>query len=208
MEKAARIKRATFISRSIELREAFFFARPTEILSAVSLYCCDFYGSMLWDFQGEAATMFFNTWRTCVKLTFNVPRQTKTFIVNHLLAVNMCSAREEILARFAGFVSKLASSPCREVRVLAALVSHDARTVTGRNVALIEKESGLGVAGTAVWQIRSSLVAARPTIPSVDVWRLPFLEKLLEDRRHPYGGGGEAKAWRKRREELIESLCV
>ena len=67
-------------------------------------------------------------------MAFNVPRQTRKFIVNHLLAVNMVSAREEILARFAGFVNKLASSPCREVRVMAELVSHDAHCTFSKQI--------------------------------------------------------------------------
>ena len=154
--------------------------------------------------------MFFNSWRTCVKLAFNVPRQTRTFLVNHLLALNMVSAREEILARFTEFVNKLVLSPCREVRVMAALTSHDAKTVTGRNVALIEQESGLEVAGASVWQFRSSLVAARPEVPAADVWRPSYLEKLLDDRSNHDDGDEqeEAKAWEVRREELIQSLCV
>ena len=87
--------------------------------------------------------MFFRSWRTCVKLAYMVPRWTKTFLVDHLLAVNLVSAREDILARFTGFVDKLATSPCREVRVLVALLKQDSRSVTGSNVALIECESGL-----------------------------------------------------------------
>ena len=180
------------------------------MLGAISLYCCDYYGSMLWDFRGDASTMFFNSWRTCVKLAFNVPRQTRTFFVNHLLAVNMVSAREEILARFMGFVKNLASSPCKEVRVMSALTSYDVRTVTGSNVAIIENESGLKLGKATVQQFRSSLVAARPTVPAVDVWQLPYLEKLLDDRNNHEEGveQKEEKAWSVRREELIQSLCV
>ena len=133
METDARMKRATFISRSTEVRETFQFARPTEVLNAVMLYCCDYYGSMLWDFRGEAATMFFNSMKTCVKLAYHVPRQTRTFIVNHLLARDLVSAREEIMSRFTGFVNKLASSPCREVRVMAALTIHVEESGIGKS---------------------------------------------------------------------------
>ena len=107
METDSRLKRAAFISRSTEVRETFGFAQPAEILSAVMLYCCNFYGSMLWDFRSESTNMFFRSWKTCVKLAYGVPRWTKTFLVDHLLTVNLVSAREEVLTRFTGFVEKL-----------------------------------------------------------------------------------------------------
>ena len=69
----------------------------------------------------------------------NVPRQTRNFLINHLLALKMVGASEEILARFTGVMNKLFLYPCREGhRVVAALTSHDLKTVTGRNVALTE----------------------------------------------------------------------
>ena len=156
--------------------------------------------------------MFFNSMKTCVKLAYHVPRQTRTFIVNHLLARDLVSAREEIMSRFTGFVNKLASSPCREVRVMAALTIRDARTFTGSNVALIEEESGLELGRATIHQFRTCLVAARPEVPAADVWRLSFLEKLLRDRENTClqleEDSEEARAWTDRREELIRSLCI
>ena len=174
METDARMKRAAFIGRSTEVRTTFQFARPTEVLSAVMLYCCDYHGSMLWNFRADAANMFFNSMRTCVKLANHVPRQTKTYLVDHLLSKDLMSAREEILAGFTGFVNKLASSPCREVRVMAALTIHDARTVTGSNVALIEEKSGLEEGKATIHNFRGCLVAARPEVPAADIWRLSY----------------------------------
>ena len=48
MKHDARIKRGTFITRSTEIREMFKFAALTEVLKAVHVYTCDFYGAMLW----------------------------------------------------------------------------------------------------------------------------------------------------------------
>ena len=81
-------------------------------------------------------------------------------------------------------------------------------------MALIECEAGLRIGNAAVQQFRAGLVAARPEVPSADLWRLPYLKRLLEDRTTSYinpedeEGQNEVKAWRKRREELIESLCA
>ena len=59
MDKDIREKKATFISRSTEVRETFSFADPEEVLHAVKTYCCDHYGSMLWDLEGDLANQYF-----------------------------------------------------------------------------------------------------------------------------------------------------
>ena len=48
-------KTAVFITKSLEVREQFSFAHPMEMLRAVKIYCCDHYGSMLWDLSSERA---------------------------------------------------------------------------------------------------------------------------------------------------------
>ena len=42
--------RATFISKSVDIRDQFKFAPPEEIIKIVELLCCDCHGSMIWDF--------------------------------------------------------------------------------------------------------------------------------------------------------------
>ena len=59
MDKDAKIKRASFIRESSELRETFGFASPTEILRSVKLYAGSHYGSMLWQFESESACQYF-----------------------------------------------------------------------------------------------------------------------------------------------------
>lgn len=81
MEHDAHVKRAIFIDKSVEIRESLSFASPVEILSAIKVYCCSFYGSMLWDLGGDGASQVFNSWTTGVKLTWNVPRGTRSYLV-------------------------------------------------------------------------------------------------------------------------------
>ena len=58
------------------------FAHPTEVLRYVKIYCCDHYGSMLWDFQGDLANKYYNSWKTCIKLAWEVPRATHSYILD------------------------------------------------------------------------------------------------------------------------------
>ena len=43
----------------------------------------------------------YNSWTTAVKLTWNVPRATRTYLVQKVLAAVLSSARVDILARYA-----------------------------------------------------------------------------------------------------------
>ena len=117
MDKDAKLKRASFIRESTELRETFGFASPSEVLRSVKLYAGSHYGSMLWQFQSESAGQYFTSWRTCVKLAWQVPRQTHTYLVDHLLCSGLSSVRCDIMSIYVKFVRGLQLSPSREVSV-------------------------------------------------------------------------------------------
>ena len=83
----AEVKRAEYIAKTVELREMLYFASPVEVLAATEIYCSDYYGCLAgWDLGGDKAKMFFNAWNTHVKLSWNVPRQTRTYLLQHVLA--------------------------------------------------------------------------------------------------------------------------
>merc|ERR1719206_846329 len=116
MDQDTLIKRAMFIRDSVEVRTMFKFASPPEILKALKIYCSSFYGCMLWDLAGDKATQVYNSWNMAVKLTWNCPRQTKTFLVQQVLSHGMSSARTDILARYVTFFKGLRTSPSPEIR--------------------------------------------------------------------------------------------
>ena len=100
MEYDAMVKRASFISSSVEVRNTFKFASPVEVLSALKVYCSSFYGCMLWDLAGVGANQVFNSWSIAVKLAWDVPRATRTYLMQQVLSVGFTSARVDILGRY------------------------------------------------------------------------------------------------------------
>ena len=124
MELDAKMKRASFIENSTEIREMFGFAHPDQVLSAVSTYSCHFYGSMLWDLFGEMAGQVFRSWNTCVKLAWNIPRSSHNYYVDGL-AGTLPSVRKKLLCQYVSFVGKLATSVSKEVWIMAAVFSHE-----------------------------------------------------------------------------------
>ena len=85
MDHDAAVKRAKFIDKTLELRETFAFALPDQVLQAVHVYASDCNGVMLYDLSSQASESYFKAWNNCVKLTWDVPRSTFTYIVENVL---------------------------------------------------------------------------------------------------------------------------
>ena len=200
-EHAAWVARAKYIDRAASVQEMFSFAEPAEILAAVRVNCCDFYGSNLWNLFGVRAGQVYRSYNTTVKLAWDLPRSTHTWLVTHLLGYGLPSARETILSGFTGFLARLRRSASREVRIMAEVEVRDATGVTGRNVALFERELGSDPRSLTPSQTRDLVRAAVTPIHPEEEWKLELLRDMLEER-------GELKAEGKDKEvELLQSYC-
>ena len=131
MKQDMKIKRAGFIDRSTAVRETFSFADPAQVIRAVEIHCGDHYGSMTWDLYSEEAGKYYRCWNTCVKLAYNCPRSSHTYVVTGLLAAGLCSVRTQILSRYVKFVRSLLKSESPEVVSVANKVMRDRGTHTG-----------------------------------------------------------------------------
>ena len=207
MDHDAHIARARFIDQSVEVRQAFSFASPVEIIRSLLVYCTSHYGAMLWDFQGEAATQYCNSWTTAIKLAWDCPRGTRTYLVQQVLACGIQSARTEIMARYCKFFQGLRSSPCREVAVLANLVGRDMRTTTGKNLSLIRKHSRGNPWTDSPKCLRAEMAKDEVVeVDDMDKWRVGYLGLLLEQRQQWHYLGADDKE--KEIQNLVDSLCV
>ena len=64
---------------------------------------------------------------------------------------------------------------------MANIVSSDVRSVTGKNLLLVERESGLDPWRTNSAEVRDKLSSRE--VPQQDLWRLPLLCQYLNQRR-------------------------
>ena len=185
----------------------FHWAGPAEILRALKLYLSSFYGAMLWDLAGEKARQVFSAWNTAVKLTWDCPRETKTFLVQTVLSSGMSSARTDILGRYQKFFFSLKKSACYEVRVLANLTAKDLRTTTGRNLRAVRDASGLDPLNSSSCKIKTAIASRELVdVQPQDQWRTKYLWTLL-------GRVQEAKSMamldeQKELQTLIDSLVM
>ena len=139
-EQDCSIARASFIGQSNEILNMFQFASPQQKLTAVQLYCCAWYGSMLWDLYGPAAEKVFRTWNTTCKIANNVDRKTHTYFVDHYFSGQLPSVRQLIVKRYVQFVQSLVSSENQIVWHLSHLAINTVRSTTGSNIANIRNE--------------------------------------------------------------------
>ena len=203
-EHDAHLKRITFIDKSTSIREMFGFADPTNILQAIQLYAGSAYGSTQWDLYGEKAGQYYRTWNTAVKLTWQVPRECHTYIVENLLATEFKSFATRIKTSYVNFFKRLLNSRSDEVRLLAQLTGRDATSTTGRNLRNIHLETGLDPWSSPSYQIGDKLSQLVAPVPPQDLWRLEYLQKLLIKRYDMEVDVQETKNITK----LIDSLCI
>ena len=138
------------------------------------------YGAMAWPLYSEKAKQVFNTWSTCVKLAWGVPRATRTYLVDNLLSAGIPSVRACVLARYCKFLSTLRSSPSMEVRVVANIAEADIRSITGSNVYNIEKETGRKFIVDNLGKLRKSLLSMKTEVPNQDTWRIAVSENFCQ----------------------------
>ena len=179
MDQDAKIKRAKYIDRSVEIREQLHFARhPDQILKATEIYCCDGYGSMLWSLSSETAESYFKAWNTSVKLIHNIPRNTYTYLVEGFFSDKHMSLRNQVLSRYPGFLQNLLSSPSKEVRLLANIVARDPKSTTYKNIKYIEQltlRSPWDYSGAVIKKLLPVL-----QVPDDQKWRIGFMSKLIK----------------------------
>ena len=202
MDQDCKCKRARFIDNSVSIRETFHFAKPDQILKAVQVYCCDFYGSMLWNLYGEQANQLFRSWNTCTKLVWGLPRQTHSYFVDRFLSCGMPSIRSQILSRYAKFVRSLLSSPSKEVAVVARVSATDVSSNTGLNLLNFKLESNLCAVTSPIMKIKEFLFRPMP-VPESDEWRIAVLSSYLETRNSLKSSLSNTEFI----DNLIDSLC-
>ena len=201
MEQDCRIKRAKFINKTVELRDQLYFANPQHILKAAQVYCCDSYGSMLWELESDPAEQYFKAWNTFVKLTYGVPRSTFTYLIEGYFARDFMSLRNQVIGRYPAFFQKLLNSPSKEIRLLAHIVARDPKATTSKNLLYLKRVSGLDPWDFSAQRIRCQLPVKE--VPENQKWRLGLLSILMENRRGQFINAEDSS----RITAMLDSLC-
>ena len=192
MEKDCRNKRVDFIQQAVKVKEQFQFAHPSEIITATDKYCSSHYGHLLWNLRGEAAGMLYASWRTNVKLVWNLPRQTRSYFIDAFLASGITPPQVSLMTRQVSFFHSLLNSPSPEIQCIARISARDLRSNLGSNLNHIEKESGLNPWIFGGRRMKDALTKANQfRVPEADEWRINYLRKLLAQRHFEHYNGAD-----------------
>ena len=201
MEHDVKIRRAGFIAKSVEVREQLGFAPPAQVLHAVQVYCCDAYGSPLWQLNQPAVISYCKSWSSCVRRAFGLPINTFTYIVEGHLAKKFVPLRNMVLGRYPGFYKRLLESSSSEVRMMADLAAGYQQTVTAVNLAHLRELTGLDPIWDSIPQLKRALPVKE--VPLGEEWRTGLLDKLLALRMEKQSAGEDVR----RVTALLASLC-
>ena len=191
------------MSRASDLRDNLYFAHPSQKIHAIQLYCCDAYGSMLWEFGSKYADSFFKAWNAQARLAWDLPRETHTNLVVNYFCQGQQSLKTQVFLRYHKFLTKLIESPSKEIRFLVNLVKDDKRSVTSRNISYISDiSSSPNILTLARWQIKKLI----PKDSNVKPWRSSLLTTLLRCRW--YSSQASLNLDCNQCEEMIRSLCI
>ena len=129
---------------------------------------------MLWDLYSESANKAYRAWNVTIRMAHDLPRQTRTFIVENYLCP-LPSARQMILRRYVQYVQSLLNSANPVISQLASLSVNSTRSVTGRNVKNMRDEFGLDPLSVN----KRQFVVKKVVIPENGVETIELLDFLL-----------------------------
>ena len=202
MEADASRARASFMNRASDLRDQLYFANPEQRMQAIQLYCCDAYGSMLWEQKTRYTDSFYRAWNVQARLAWRIPRETHVNLLETYFCQDFQSMKKQVLSRYHKFMTKLSQSPSKEVRFLYFLIHNDCRSVTGRNLKYLNELCKCNTLKFANWKIKQML----PEESNCEPWRARLLATLLEARNMK--SYHSLNLNRTQTDEMIESLCT
>ena len=157
---------------------------------------------MLWDLKSDAAESFFKSWNTSIKLIFEVPRNTFTFLFEDYFAHDFPSLRNQIFCRYGNFFKSLTNSSSKEARFLASLIQSDPKSVTCKNLKALSELTQLDEPQYLPSATIKSCLPIR-VVPENERWRIGLLDSLLKIRDEKKKDGTDSKSIC----AMLESLC-
>ena len=202
LDADSKVRRAKFISSSVEVCSKFSFASPCQILKAVRTFSCDAYGSVLWRLDSSSASSYFKSYSSCVRRIWRLPLSTFTYLVEGHLSSGMAPLQNLLLGRYPKFFWRLSYSPSNEVQVMSTVAAQDQRTTTAGNQGHLRALTGLDPVKVGSQEIKDALPIKE--VPQKESWRLGLLDALMKERSDSERKGISIK----RLVALISSLCA
>ena len=121
LEEECKLRRNIYVSRCCELKEEMTSVHPRELVNLTKIYCSDWYGCVLWDFDHEYCNKVWNCTNNTIRAMYDIPRNSHVYIARYL-GDDTPQLKYEICSRYRKFFSSLVRHPSEEVVFLARLL--------------------------------------------------------------------------------------
>ena len=104
LSKDARIKRARFIEKNMEICQEFGYAHPEVKCKINSIYNSSFPGSVLFDLSSDSVKQLVNSWSVSVRNMWNLPYNAHRYLIEQLAGEHAFSM---LCIRFVKFMQSI-----------------------------------------------------------------------------------------------------
>ena len=168
-------KRRYIVGKIHSLYQELGNLHPVVLFTILRSYVFHLYGCQLWDIYSKEAEKLWATWHKTIKLAYNLPFATHRYLLNAL--VNYDHIKKQVIKRFIKFHKTVTESDIPQIKILHNTQSKDYRSVYGRNISHILRDSG----AIALEQVNLANITINPVPPGCE-WRINFLVDVLSER--------------------------
>ena len=126
------VKRAQFITKTIEICQEFWFACSRTKCDINQLYNSHFTGSPLWDLFGKETHSLESSYNLAIKNMYDLPISTHRHLIGPIS--NRRHLRITLISRFLSFIEQLRNTDKAVSRMLFYHIQNDVQSPTGRNL--------------------------------------------------------------------------
>ena len=177
LSKDARVKRAKYIEKNIELNQEFPYAHPDLKCKINRIYNSAFPGSVLYDLTSESVNMLVNSWSVSVRHMWTLPFNAHRYLMEPLAGDH---AFTMILSRFVKFLQNIRKSSKMSVQYMLSRVMENVSTVTGKNVRYVKDLIGIDcdLLKTSQKWLKKKLSFC--VISPHDQWRVDIIREIAD----------------------------
>lgn len=202
--KDAKQKRGAYIERNCELLQEFPYAHPEVKCQINRIYNSSFSGSVLYDLTSTSVNQLVNSWSVSVRHMWGLPFQSHRYLIEELGGQH---AESMMIIRYVKFIQSLTKSPKLCVQFLLQKVLKNVETVTGKNVAYINRKTGyrFDILSVTPNLLKRSLKFCE--MKTEDKWRINMIKEVTDIKQNVLKLEGEGFS-SEELDELIEYIST
>ena len=127
-----RVKKASYVTKNIELNQEFAWAHPATKVKVNNIYNSHQYGSVLWNLFGKGSQSIESSYNRSVKVMLDLPWATHRSLIQPLTGET--HVKLVLLKRYLIFLEKMKNSGKSPLVMLLNEAKKDVRSVTGSNL--------------------------------------------------------------------------